>query len=50
MNKRFGYLNENEEQALRQFVSAIKGKLKRQVSEIRLFGCKVRWNVLGRHI
>jgi len=44
MIKSFAYLNKNEEQALKQFVSAIKGKLKHQVSEIRLFGSKVRGN------
>ena len=44
MNKSFAYLNKNEEQALRQFVSVIKEKLKDQLVELRLFGSKVRGN------
>ncbi len=42
MNKSFGHLNKNEEQAVRKFVSVIKEKLKDQVIEIKLFGSKVR--------
>jgi len=44
MNKSFGYLNKNEEHAVKKFVSLIKEKLKDQVIEIKLFGSKVRGN------
>jgi len=44
MSKSFGYLNKNEEHAVKKFVTVIKEKLKDKVIEIKLFGSKVRGN------